>query len=1446
MFHHLPYRGSLLTALALLAMLTASGTLAAEATPYASNWWREYGPDQWTVVLLHFGKPKDLPWEHLASKGLEKREEEKEEKDLMDQILNMDAEEAAIDNASDSGLVEDERAKAERERLAKPVEEPEVPTDKVYDYGDSRHVFELGPGMSAVPDGRFGGGLYFDGSGPGLDLSGRHDGKRISVAEASIRIEEYPEQTVCLISMGVDESKLLLHPDGRLELWRAKPHGTPAENMIERQDIVKEMEAYLESDPTVISSDAIPLGEWVHVAYGRGQTAVVNSFVAYLWINGEMVSTHQGCKWNWYDYMSGGPGGRGAYSMMIGNSASGDQPFVGWMDEVRVSSGQLDWGLAGRHFNQDVPQPWIAGSEERELRFDTPYFLQDGTVGHIGFDNGMGFDRHVAEGAAARWERQVAEPSLMRRPGVRGEAMVIDPRVARLRLPRTGMSLREGSIDFWARPLNFDDNRGLPLMRIIARLPGSKELEHQRIPLVTLRSKAPHTNEAGEPSFHPGAWTHFTLTWEKTGHGRDAKLEVLLYRNHDRGWRRGSRVRTIKLGDRGIEDRAPWDMEFVDFEFGTNPGTKGGDGLEATLLVDEITLYDYALNRHEAIQAYRRVKAELAPIELIAHSMHYRRSLGEISVELRPQFDDEVGDPAYAVVSARDAEGATIASDLRVPIEEVFRRQRRDRVPDGVAARAVLASGYELPPGKVEIDAALYAEDGTELASKTVTGMHYRPEPWYQNDIGVSLDAPAPWTAIAVEGDTVSTRMTSYRLGEDGLPTAIVADGENILAAPVTLSENGTVLHGGDYRFGARHPGRVEWSSTFTGTTCTVTVHCRLEFDGMLRYELDVEPTGDRIGALRLDIPISRRYAEYRGHQLAGKRKFSVAPASDQPFDSRTAAFAGVAHRLRRKKQEVPALEDWRGYAFFTQIDLTDHERGLYWFADNAAGWGQSREHPAQEIVSTDDARIIRCNLVAQDAERHQAPIVFGLLPHPARPLPEDYRYFGVTDSPQDERVRSITGSLFLPLPTSPKAGEGFMEIYPRDKDWSVAEQYGESLRSMTSGFRTMYTSIGYMKGRAGSYDNKDWRNMDGSRMSLTPSLVDYIMWEINEWVGRDIYDAFYIDDSYAFPIGGANAVKSGHAVRLPDGAIQAGLHLWSHRELMKRWHQVMLDHGKRPMLMAHHTGSWMYPGLVFATTTLDGEGSPTLTHRGADATFIDWFYRDRRHRFTVLQDPKLWGVRKYYMPSIWGFGPLAKGESPHGKWAWRMARSAQALFAHQETQTTFVDEGRGVFNAYWDSLERWGALDPAVEFVPFWQAEEALSVAGGHRDTWASFYRTDGKVLMIVSNLARQPRTAQIELDLAALGFSSPPRLVAWDAAFDPPDDTDPYELKRENRSADVDERMNEINNPGDGIDVLGMLEEKHDPKPDPYEVDPVSIDGNRLTVPLRWHDFRVFSLEE
>lgn len=1364
----------------LLLGLALAGTAGAKVTPnyrYGEQWWSEYASDKYTDLLLHFGAPQVSGREQVQA-GMKTAERE----ELLEPDLESIDEQARADTrlqampAQDMGLP--------------PVEEAKAGPGEVLDYSDKRRVLRLASGQSLVADGgRFGGGLRLTGQGGLRVASGAVDS-----VECWFRVDAHPAQESCLFSVADDQARLLLRPDGKLELRLKNPHG-----VFDRKRVSEAaMQAFLKRDALIESRAPVPLGQWTHVVIRKVAHPTPGNNAPWdvrLVVNGNSDDGYLSDAGNLGDDFFG----RHQAEVVIGDSAAGGQPFSGTVDEVRISTRE-------RVFYERPPMPWRDGAATRPLQFGTPWFRSDGLLFHASFEKGFALERAPAGGGAIELDLKNQDPVGLQVDGIRGKGWVIDRAIGLPRIPLKGASLEQGALEFWLRPVNWDDVTGywhhspppektLSVARLYARhkasgkvqlwlsvgLDRAYNLERERLPL------------------DPGHWLHLVLTW----HG-GPKAGAALCVN-------GTKWQGVRR-EQGV-DPAAWEPAYVEFGVANDVTAKNGEAPRIEL--DEVVGYGVALAQDEIRQAMARWQGELQPIALYNAQFSFKHSLQKLEFRALPLLPAGVTAQKCRVALHDRAAGA---KPVIGPAESA------DAQEDGF--RFLLSEGKPLPYGEYEFRFSLLDAAGKSVA-EGILPWKYEEESWRRCNAGVLETVPPPWTPLKLEGPVLSSRMTRYTLGAAGLPEQIRADGVDLLAGPVRLLEDGRPLAGEPFTPGAARPTDVAWSGRFAGASCDLRVACRAEYDGMVRLELQVQPKGATVQPLALEIPLRPEYGERFLYYPMGARGVVTGngPAGDGPvFSSKP--------------------KDKDGYGFFGHLDLNDRHRGLWWFCDNAAGWVQSPTVAAIEAVRQGDAVVLRLNLVAVAGPYPETrPIVFALLPHPARPMPEKYRLFERAD-PKSEPLACDIFDAFFPWPQDPR--DHSMKLYPAadpakpeaGPSWEYAESCKPSIHgAKTRGYRTMYLSRAWFSCRAGSYDGWEWRSGESMAASLTPAFVNYLCWEMNEWLGRGIFNAIYLDECYEMP---ARNLEAGFSVRLPDGSEQPGVTNFAFRELMKRWRNLFHQHGLEPMLIAHHTYSFQYHGLVFCDAYLDGENAPIVHLNGRD-----WMDSVGRSKYEVIQNQRMWGMGAFWMPFIAEGGFEDKEKSRFPRWQWRMARQAQGMFAHYEIATVYEGQGAEVYKAYWQDLLGWGVGDPAVPFRAYWETAPYLQVDGQGGDTLVSFYQGKGRILLIATSLARTPRELRIRLKRDALGLKPDARAVSLDSCLAPPagEDFSKEELAKaavpqEKDPAALlatDDELGEA-----ALEDPAVKEAGADPEFAPR----LEADGT-LVVPVRARDYRVIAIE-
>ena len=1397
-------------------MLAATALSTAVGNPptyrYGEAWWNEYESDAQTSLLVHFGPAQISNRDRLESAVTAKRREEA--------LFSLEPDD--LPKVSRGGV--ETMTPEELTSKLRPVDETATAPDTLRDYSDNRRIFKLSSGFGITPDGRFGRGLTCSGVGV-----------QPVTAETPVFIEcwiwcdSLPDREQCILACGDDESRLLLRPDGRLELRLKKPHGLHDATLSAAQ-----IEAIRGRNATIVSPEPVAPQTWTHVAIWNRPHPIPGGgepFDAVLTVNGSAVASYMSERYNRY-----GPaqffGGQKA-KILIGNSAAGDQGFVGVIDELRVSK-------TVRDIYERPSLAWRDVDAIRSLQFNRPFFRADGTVLHASVDSGEKLDIDTAGGGDIRLDLRGENPDGLFVEGIRGKGWLMDPGIGFARVPLRGMSLRQGTLEFWLRPVNWDDCTGywvhsppnrmrLSVARLFAKdeagtevkgfdvsLPRAFDLERTRLPL------------------DPGHWVHLCLVWD------------------ERGWGLFFDGRAIGGGrrDKGVD----LDAELTAVEFGVADDVTVKRGEKPRIEIDEIVGYRTPLRKDEVAQARKRWMGKLEPIPLYEADFSYKWSIRKLGFSLVPLLPEGVV-PASCTVSLHDrAPGGTA---IIGPVEST-------KLEDG-AFRLTLSEGREIAHGDYQFRFAVKDPSGKSVVEGT-RDWNYAEEPWRRSRAGILDEVPPPWTPIETTADSLATRMTCYVFGSEGLPREIVADGENLLAAPVRIQEDGRPMAGKTTQPLDNRRIEATWAGAFSGTTCDIDMACRADYDGMIRYELAIKPKG-RLGRIAFVVPLKAASAtRWLAHPAEARGvSVGVVPATDGVVLTSRADPAGPGQwrKFLQARKQNPQLE-WaaywppvrdklEAYGFYTHAGLNDMNRGLWWFCDNAAGWAQSKRQAAIEVVRRGEVISLELNLVAEPCDYEPGrPIVFAILPHPARPMPENYRLFDKGRTKPDPRTANVYDA-FFPWPQDPRGGGSLtMRLYPAadpkkpeaGPSWDYAESCIPSMKSsQRTGLRTMYLSKAWFNCRSGAYDNWEWRSGESGSVSLTPSFVNYLCHEMDEWIRRDIWDAVYLDECYEHS---ARNLEAGMSVRLPDGTEQPGVTNFQFRELMKRWRGIFIQHGRAPFLLAHLTHSFQYQGIVFCDTYLDGENAPIVS-----LTSRDWIDSTSKPRFEVLQNGRQWGSAAFYMPFIAEGGFADKEKSSFPRWQWRMARQAQSEFAHYETATVYEGQGAQVYEGYWNDLIDWeGTDEKTAKFVPYWNAAPFLRVAGQGEETLVSFYRRAGQVFLIASNRAKQDEVLRIELDQRALGLPAVPKVRLVDRTFDPPageDFTGTAALASEAKQSlakSLAAAAGDAEKPSDDEleELLAGREAIEAKKQSALEP---RFDGTTLLLPVRARDYRTVVLE-
>jgi hypothetical protein len=281
------------------------------------------------------------------------------------------------------------------------------------------------------------------------------------------------------------------------------------------------------------------------------------------------------------------------------------------------------------------------------------------------------------------------------------------------------------------------------------------------------------------------------------------------------------------------------------------------------------------------------------------------------------------------------------------------------------------------------VRAALLDSSGTERHAESLP-LERPPNPeWFGHAIGKSPVICPPFCPLK-KIDASSVRMWErvYRMGGWGLPDSIEARGTEVLSGPISLDlrvAEGTAWQPPDREsleqrsFSERE---AVWHAVQERDGLRATMDTTLAYDGMLRYDLTLEPVSGSVtvSQLVLRIPIRREWSKYFGHHATGTR-----------LDS---------HKMECKGGKVERWFAEYGDAmpFTFAFMLCGADRGIQWFCPSDRHWSNSDENKKIALNRDADGNTsLAITMIDRPKNvKHKTAYSFGLIVTPVRPIDRD------------------------------------------------------------------------------------------------------------------------------------------------------------------------------------------------------------------------------------------------------------------------------------------------------------------------------------------------------------------------------------------------------------------------------------------------------------------------
>lgn len=611
---------------------------------------------------------------------------------------------------------------------------------------------------------------------------------------------------------------------------------------------------------------------------------------------------------------------------------------------------------------------------------------------------------------------------------------------------------------------------------------------------------------------------------------------------------------------------------------------------------------------------------------------------------------------------------------------------------------------------------------------------------------GLALAQPAsrpatasPYTVIEATADMFRCLGREIKLGSMLLPEQVVsasqpllAGGVCILAEPAALEMlkgRATLLENNGDR------ARWEWKGESTG----MQVHAQLaaDCDGFCWYEITLAPKQPlKLGSLRLEIPRLVATARYL----------------------HTANFTWG--RVSRGLMELGGR--WHD-SFMPYIWLGDEERGLAWCCESDEGWRLNSPSKALQVETSDATVTFRITLLDhEDTVDSPVTLRFGLQASPVKPVSFEWRAKAriMHNVRYESMAPDKTGR--VPLDTMRDAGVRTVVFHDEWTDYfgKVSTPYDQQLRQLIAACHQrglkLLVYIGY--GLARKAPELQGRHQEWSTLPLIPWETSYKPDNRNfdaccprsgwgDWLVAGIDKLFSDYDLDGLYFDGTSEAwrcqntAHGCGWRDADGKMHETYPLLAARQMMRRIAETVRRHHPDAILDVHMSGNLTLPTLSFATSYWDGEQFEGRTAKDNFEVPLHMFRTEFMGYAQGLDAEFLCYVDR----------PFSFNEAIALAWL------------HGVEVRPYPDTLEFVA-PIWEAMDRFGAA--SAKWQPYWKGS---GVQCADENVKTSAYVGQGKVLLFVSHLKREPLKTVLTIDRGKLDLGAKP-LSARDAITNKP----------------------------------------------------------------------------
>ncbi len=568
----------------------------------------------------------------------------------------------------------------------------------------------------------------------------------------------------------------------------------------------------------------------------------------------------------------------------------------------------------------------------------------------------------------------------------------------------------------------------------------------------------------------------------------------------------------------------------------------------------------------------------------------------------------------------------------------------------------------------------------------------------YRSNIDVSPNYN--WKAIDVSGSEILLTDKKITLSDDGLPSEIYIKDKQILKSPMEININGLPLKLDrrekiiEYK---NYGSKLFIEKKLVSNDISFNLDIVIEDDGLMSFDMFIAKLPETLigGDVSLKVHLNNEYVRFL-HMPGkiGSRNFDLLKNVDKLLATNYKPFI------------------WIG----------DDNRGIFWFSETEAGWGNSESNDTIKIRKEADEWVFEVNIRPVPLNNGGWHHKFGFATTPVKILPNNWRKLRMTPfNPSNAYVvwpnEDNANFTYFGYPQSktPVKFENYLKKL--EKSGVIAAPYACPTWIATNTKEWEINQLEWSGGAADKTFNK--ANVGPQFVNVCPakdSWQSYVKDKFGAFISDYKLKGIYMDNAQIYAT--KNCVTSDEDQSAKDYS------LLSQRALYRFIENELRMNTERPLSIVHSSGGINAFSFSTALAWVNGEQYREVVND-------DYLDIVTLTDFRVELNGKQWGFIPIFLPEF--KSKFQKNIAP--------TRKLMSLLLIHDAAAWPLWSNVSEINRGYRMLDLFGIVD--TDFVPYYN-ETPLATAD-KLDIYVSGYVKNDSALLIVANLSKTSKTTNL-----------------------------------------------------------------------------------------------------